>query len=54
MAAAGGRVLEEEVEPDGEGLGEGFEGVFLLDLSLAGGLELLQLEGLEFLGGGGG
>ena len=51
MAAGGGRVLEEEVEPDGEGLGEGFEGVFLLDLSLAGGLELLQLEGLEFLGG---
>jgi len=54
VAAAGTRVLEEKVEPDGERLGQGFEGVLFLYLGLTRGLGLLQLEGLEFLGCGSG
>lgn len=54
MAATGARVLEEEIEPGGEGFGEGFERLLFSDLSLARGLGLLELEGLESTGSSGG
>lgn len=50
IAAAGCRVLEEEIEPDGERLGQRLERLLFLNLGLAGRLRLLELKGLEFPG----